>query len=75
MPTVACPHLPENTKNADELEDIKIDQCVIGSCTNGRISDMERAAKLLEGKKVAKGVRCIVIPATQEVYLECIKRG
>ena len=74
-PTVACPHLPENTKKASELGHIKIDQCVIGSCTNGRISDMEAAARILEGKKVAKGVRCIIIPATQAVYLECVKRG
>ena len=74
-PTVACPHLPENTKPARELADIKIDQCVIGSCTNGRISDMEAAAKIFEGKHVAKGVRCIIIPATQAIYLECIKRG
>ena len=74
-PTVACPHLPENTKDASELSDIKIDQCVIGSCTNGRLSDMEIAAKILEGKHVADGVRCIIIPATQSIYLECIKRG
>ena len=75
VPTVACPHLPENTKPATELSEVKIDQCVIGSCTNGRISDMEIAANILKGKHVAKGVRCIVIPATQEIYLECIKRG
>ncbi len=74
-PTVACPHLPENTKDASELSDIRIDQCVIGSCTNGRISDMEAAAKILNGKHVAKGVRCIIIPATQKVYLECIEKG
>lgn len=74
-PTVACPHLPENTKNATELSDIKIDQCVIGSCTNGRLSDMETAAKILEGKHVAPGVRCIIIPATQKIYMECVKRG
>jgi len=74
-PTVACPHLPENTKNASELSDIKIDQCVIGSCTNGRLSDMETAAKILEGKHVATGVRCIIIPATQNIYMECVKRG
>ena len=75
VPTVACPHLPENTRNANELSDIKIDQCVIGSCTNGRLSDMEIAAKILDGKHVADGVRCIIIPATQSIYLECIKRG
>ncbi len=74
-PTVACPHLPENTKNASELSDIKIDQCVIGSCTNGRLSDMAAAAKILEGKHVAKGVRCIIIPATQKIYMECVKLG
>lgn len=74
-PTVACPHLPENTKPASELSDIKIDQCVIGSCTNGRISDMAAAAKILSGKHIAKGVRCIVIPATQKIYMECIKLG
>ena len=74
-PTVACPHLPENTKNASELSDVKIDQCVIGSCTNGRISDMEIAAKILKGKKVAKNVRCIIIPATQAIYLECLEKG
>lgn len=74
-PTVACPHLPENTKEAKELKNIKIDQVVIGSCTNGRISDMETAANILKGKKIAKNVRCIIIPATQQVYKECIKRG
>lgn len=74
-PTVSCPHLPENTKNASELSAVKIDQVVIGSCTNGRISDMEVAAKMLEGKHVAPGVRCIIIPATQAIYLECIQRG
>lgn len=74
-PTVACPHLPENTKNASELNDVKIDQCVIGSCTNGRISDMAAAAEVFKGRHVAGGVRCIIIPATQAVYLECVKRG
>ncbi len=73
--TVACPHLPENTKPASELSDIVPDQVVIGSCTNGRISDMEAAANILKGKKVAKDIRVIVIPATQSVYKECIKRG
>lgn len=74
-PTVACPHLPENTKNATELSDVKIDQCVIGSCTNGRLSDMAVAAEILKGKHIADGVRCIIIPATQSIYMECIKRG
>ena len=74
-PTVACPHLPENTKTVDELSDVKIDQVVIGSCTNGRIEDMRTAAEIIKGKKIADGVRCIVIPATQSVYLQCIKEG
>jgi len=74
-PTVSCPHLPENTKNADELNHIKIDQVVIGSCTNGRMEDMEVAYKVLKGKKVADGVRCIIIPATMQIYRECIERG
>lgn len=74
-PTVACPHLPENTKNAGELGEVKIDQCVIGSCTNGRLSDMQAAAEIFKDHHVAKGVRCIIIPATQKIYLECIKRG
>ena len=74
-PTVACPHLPENTELARDLSDVKIDQCVIGSCTNGRISDMEAAARILDGKHVAPGVRCIIIPATQKIYMECVKRG
>ena len=76
-PTVAFPHLPENTKTIDEIapESIKIDQVVIGSCTNGRIEDMKTAAEMLDGKKVADGVRVIVIPATQSIYLECIKNG
>ena len=75
VPTVACPHLPENTCPASELTEVKIDQCVIGSCTNGRLSDMEVAAKIFAGRHVAKGVRCIIIPATQEIYKECAKRG
>lgn len=76
--TVAFPHLPENTKTVDEIKalpEIKIDQCVIGSCTNGRISDMRAAAEVLKGKHVAENVRCIVIPATQKIYLQCIKEG
>lgn len=75
VPTVACPHLPSNTKRADLLHGIKIDQVVIGSCTNGRISDMEAAYKTLKGKKVADGVRCIIIPATMAVLRECVERG
>ena len=74
-PTVAFPHLPENTKTIDEVPEIKIDQVVIGSCTNGRMEDMRTAASILKGKKVADGVRVIVIPATQQIYLECIKEG
>lgn len=74
-PTVSFPHLPENTKTTDECGDVKIDQVVIGSCTNGRLEDMAMAAKILKGRHVAKNVRCIVIPATQQVYLDCIKLG
>ena len=74
-PTVAFPHLPENTKTIDEVPEIKIDQVVIGSCTNGRMEDMRIAASILKGKKVAKGVRVIVIPATQQIYLNCVKEG
>ncbi len=74
-PTVSLPHLPSNTKTVDEVAGLPIDQVVIGSCTNGRISDMRIAAEILKGRKVADGVRCIVIPATQDVYMECIKRG
>lgn len=74
-PTVAFPHLPENTKTIDEVGDVKIDQVVIGSCTNGRLEDMATAAEILKDKKVARDVRCIVIPATQAIYKECIKRG
>ena len=74
-PTVACPHLPENTKSTTELGDIKIDQAVIGSCTNGRLSDLAAAAEIMQGKHIAKGVRCIVIPATQKIYKEAMKLG
>jgi len=75
-PTVAFPHLPENTRTIDEVtEKVVIDQAVIGSCTNGRISDMRAAAAILKGKRIAKNVRCIVIPATQQVYLDCIREG
>ena len=74
-PTVAFPHLPENTRTVDEAGDVKIDQVVIGSCTNGRLDDLRTAAQVLKGKKVAKGVRCIVIPATQRIYLEAMEEG
>lgn len=74
-PTVSYPHLPENTHPAREGGDIKIDQVVIGSCTNGRLEDMQAAWEILKGKHVAKGVRAIVIPATMAVYKECILRG
>ncbi len=73
--TVAFPHLPENAKTEEEWGEVKIDQAVIGSCTNGRISDMRIAASVLKGRHVAKGVRCIVIPATQKIYLQCIQEG
>ena len=75
VPTVACPHLPENTHPASELSDIKIDQVVIGSCTNGRMEDMETAYKILGGKKVADGVRCIIIPGTMQILRECVEKG
>lgn len=73
--TVAFPHLPENTRTIDEVGDIKIDQVVIGSCTNGRIEDLRTAAEVMKGKKVAKGVRAIVIPATQAIYLQAVEEG
>lgn len=75
-PTVAFPHLPENTKTINEIsEEIIIDQAVIGSCTNGRIEDLRTAAEILKGRKVKKGVRCIIIPATQSVYLQAMEEG
>ena len=75
-PTVAFPHLPENTKTFDEIkEEIKIDQVVIGSCTNGRIDDLRIAAEILKGKQVAEGMRLIVIPATQSIYLKAMEEG
>jgi 3-isopropylmalate/(R)-2-methylmalate dehydratase large subunit len=77
-PTVAFPHLPENTKTIDEvkaMEPVEIDQVVIGSCTNGRLSDMKIAADILKGRHVAKGLRVIIIPATQTIYKECIRLG
>ncbi|MBO5452378.1 MAG: 3-isopropylmalate dehydratase large subunit [Clostridia bacterium] len=75
VPIVSCPHLPENTKSAKELSETKVDQVVIGSCTNGRMEDMEAAYKVLNGKKVADGVRCIIIPATMQIYRECVEKG
>ena len=74
-PTVSFPHLPENTRTVKESGEVRIDQVVIGSCTNGRISDMRAAAKVLEGRKVKDGVRAIVIPATQAVYLQAMEEG
>lgn len=74
-PTVAFPHLPENTHPIDECGDVKIDQVVIGSCTNGRMEDMRIAAEILKGHKVKKGLRCIVIPATQAIYLQSMEEG
>ena len=74
-PTVAFPHLPENTRTIDEVGDIKIDQVVIGSCTNGRMEDLRIAASILKGKKVKKGVRVIIIPATQKIYLDAMEEG
>lgn len=74
-PTVAFPHLPENTKTVDEAGDVEIQQVVIGSCTNGRLEDMEAAARILEGRTVHPDVRAIIIPATQQVYKDCIARG
>ena len=73
--TVAFPHLPENAKTFDEIGDIKIDQVVIGSCTNGRLEDLIAAAEIMKGRKVAKGVRAIVIPATQDIYLKAMEMG
>ncbi len=75
QPTVAFPHLPSNTRPAAEAHDVAIDQAVIGSCTNGRITDMRQAADVLRGRKVADSVRCIVIPATQLVYRQCMEEG
>lgn len=74
-PTVAFPHLPENTKTIDQVGEVKIDQSVIGSCTNGRIEDLRIAASILKGKKVAKNVRCIVLPGTQAIYLQALREG
>ena len=74
-PQVACPHLPENTKPVSEVSDIEIDQVVIGSCTNGRLDDLRQAAEVMNGKKVAKYLRAIVIPATQKIYKDAMKEG
>lgn len=73
--TVAKPHLPENTEAVDTMEKVYIDQAVIGSCTNGRISDLKVAADILRGKKVKKGVRVIIFPGTQKIYLEAMEKG
>ena len=75
VPVVACPHLPENTRPAKELNHIKIDQVVIGSCTNGRMEDMAAAYEILKGKKIADGIRCIIIPGTMQIYKDCIEKG
>ncbi|MCQ9207450.1 MAG: 3-isopropylmalate dehydratase large subunit [Omnitrophica bacterium] len=74
-PQVALPHLPSNTKPVNKVKNVSIDQVVIGSCTNGRISDLEISAKILKNKRIKQGVRLIVIPATQAIYLEAVKRG
>ena len=74
-PTVSLPHLPSNTRTVSEARGLPIDQVVIGSCTNGRISDMRAAAAILKGRQVAQNVRCIVIPATQAIYLQCVREG
>jgi len=74
-PTVAFPHLPDNTRTIDEVGEVKIDQVVIGSCTNGRMEDMRAAASIFKGRQVAKNLRVIIFPGTQKVYLECIKEG
>lgn len=75
VPTVSCPHLPSNTKAAANLHHIKIDQVVIGSCTNGRLEDMEAAYNILKGRQIAQGVRCIIIPGTMNILRECVQRG
>lgn len=74
-PTVAFPHLPDNTRTIDQVGKVKIDQVVIGSCTNGRISDMRAAAEILKDKKIAKGVRCIIFPGTQQIWLDAMHEG
>ena len=74
-PQVACPHLPSNVQPVSRLKEVKVDQAVIGSCTNGRISDLRAAAKIIKGKKVKSTVRAIIIPATQNIYRQAIKEG
>jgi 3-isopropylmalate/(R)-2-methylmalate dehydratase large subunit len=74
-PTVSFPSSPDNARTVDEASGIKIDQSLIGSCTNGRLDDMEVTARILKGRKIADGVRCIIIPGTQEIYLSCVKNG
>jgi len=74
-PRVACPHLPDNVKPVDEVKGVRIDQSIIGSCTNGRIEDMREAAAVLKGRKVAKHVRCIVLPATPSIWKQALKEG
>ncbi|MCM8762129.1 MAG: 3-isopropylmalate dehydratase large subunit [Candidatus Omnitrophica bacterium] len=75
MPQVSAPHLPSNSKNVDEYVDVRIDQVVIGSCTNGRITDLRRAASILNGHTIHSEVRCIIIPATQKIYQQALKEG
>lgn len=74
-PTVAFPHLPENTRTIDEVGEVRIDQCVIGSCTNGRLEDLRKAAEVFKGRHIAKHVRAIIIPATQKIYRDAMKEG
>ncbi len=74
-PLVACPHLPENVHPASEVKNVSINQVIIGSCTNGRISDMRAAAAVFKGRKVKKGLRCIVLPATPAVWMQALKEG
>ena len=75
MPQVAFPHLPSNTRDIDQVGDVKIDQVVIGSCTNGRLEDMQTAAEILQGRQAAPYLRLIVIPGTPDIYRECLERG
>ena len=74
-PVVACPNLPENTKPVSALKDVRVDQVVIGSCTNGRLSDLAVAAEILKGRKVAAGLRCLVFPATPTIEREALRKG
>ena len=74
-PTVSFPHLPSNTKTIDEAKGLRIDQVVIGSCTNGRIEDLRVAAKILKGRRVSQNIRCLIFPATQKIYLQAVKEG